>query len=152
MRQMKIQDMKSPKGARRPKRRKGRGMGSGRGKTGGRGSKGQRSRSGSKRTFGFEGGQMPLMRRIPKRGFTPREKKEYSIINLEKLNIFKEGTHITPSLLKDKRLIKTIKKPIKILGKGKLKKNFTVTAHAFSNSAKSAIKKTGGSIEKIQSR
>ncbi len=146
---MKIQDMKSPKGTRRPKRRKGRGMGSGRGKTGGRGSKGQKSRSGSKRAFGFEGGQMPLMRRIPKRGFRPRGKKEYSIINLEKLNIFKEGTHVTPFLLKDKRLIKTIKKPIKILGKGKLKKKLAVNADSFSMSAKAAIEKIGGSITVI---
>lgn len=147
---MKIQDLKPSKGARYPKTRKGRGMGSGIGKTSGRGSKGQKSRSGARKVFGFEGGQMPLIRRIPKFGFASKNKIKFSIVNLEKLNAFKEETHITPSLLKEKGLIKTKKRAVKILGKGELKRKLKVSAHAFSHSAKAAVKKAGGSVEQLK--
>ena len=148
---MKIQDLRPAKGARGQRKRRGRGMGSGIGKTSGRGSKGQKSRSGSKTAFGFEGGQMPLARRIPKFGFRPKNKIRFNVVNLEKLNAIKEETHITPSFLKGEGVVRTSKRPLKILGKGELKKKLKVSAHAFSNSAKAAIKKAGGSVEQLKS-
>jgi len=144
-----MQDLKPAKGARKPKRRKGRGMGSGRGKTCGRGTKGQKSRSGARRVLGFEGGQMPLIRRIPKVGFMSRNKIKYSIVNLDKLNVFEQGSNVTPALLKDRGVIKTKKRPVKILGNGQIKKGLDVSANAFSDSAKSAIEKAGGKAKVI---
>ena len=146
---MKIQELKPAKGTRSAKRRRGRGIGSGLGKTSGKGHKGQRARSGSKQTPGLEGGQMPLMRRIPKVGFTSKNKLEFNVVNLERLNVFKDDTHITPSALKAKGLIRRIRNPVKILGNGELKKKLKISAHAFSNSANAAVEKAGGSIEKI---
>ena len=148
---MKIHELRPKKGARRPGKRKGRGMGSGTGKTAGRGHKGAQSRSGSRKSFGFEGGQMPLSRRMPKVGFAPKDKIEFNIVNLEKLNIFKEETHVTPSLLRKQGLIRNKRGGLKILGKGELQKKIKVSAHAFSKSAKSAIEKAGGSIEQLKS-
>ena len=146
---MKIHQLKVSKGARTARRRKGRGIGSGMGKTSTKGHKGQRARSGSKQTPGLEGGQMPLSRRIPKVGFASKSRIEFNIVNLEKLNIFKDETHVTPSLLKTKGLIRKIRQPVKILGKGELKKKLKISAHAFSQPAKAAIEKTGGTIELI---
>jgi len=146
---LKIQDLKPSKGARSQRKRKGRGMGSGIGKTSGRGHKGQKARSGSSNAFGFEGGQMPLIRKIPKVGFVSKNKIRFNVVNLEKLNTFKEETHITPSYLKKEGFVKTKKRPVKILGKGELKKKLKVSAHAFSNSAKAAIEKAGGTVEVI---
>lgn len=147
---MKIHELKSKKGARVNNTRKGRGMGSGIGKTSGRGHKGQKARGRTKRSFGFEGGQMPLIRRIPKVGFTSKNKVEFNIVNIERLNIFKDDTHITPSLLKSNGLIGNRRNPSKILGKGEIKKKVKVSAHAFSKSAKSAIEKAGGSTELLK--
>lgn len=147
---MKIYELRSPKGTRTQQKRIGRGVGSGLGKTSGRGSKGQKARTRSQKAFGLEGGQMPLIRRIPKVGFASQGKVDYSIVNLEKLNIFKEETRVTPSLLKQKGLIRKKQQPVKILGKGELKKKLTVSAHAFSTPAKTAIEKAGGTIEVIK--
>lgn len=147
---MRIQDLRPKKGARTSDKRRGRGMGSGLGKTSGRGNKGQRSRTGSKQYIGFEGGQMPLIRRVPKVGFASRKRIKFNIVNLEKLNIFKDETIVNPYLLWKKGLISTQKSLVKILGKGQLKKKVKVVAHAFSDSAKNAIEKAGGSIEKLK--
>ena len=148
---MKIQDLKPKKGSRKPGKRKGRGMGSGSGKTSGRGHKGQNSRTGGgKRVFASEGGQMPLVRRIPKVGFTSKNKKYFNIINMETLNSFKDETNVTPSLLKKSSIIKNTRLPVKILGKGELKKKLNIRAHAFSAQAKAQIEKAGGKAEIIK--
>ena len=128
------------------KRRKrvGRGIGSGHGKTSCRGHKGARSRSGWKSRSWFEGGQMPLQRRLPVRGFTNIFKKQYTIVNLEKLNRFDDGTVVTPKLLKSVGVIKKTQDGVKILGNGELEKSLTVKAHRFSESALSKIKSAGG--------
>jgi len=127
----------------------GRGVGSGHGKTSGRGHKGQKARSGGAKGSGFEGGQMPLHRRLPKRGFKNPFKKEYSIINLKTLNGLSIPI-VTPQVLMERGLIKDIKGGVKILGEGELKNPFTVKAHAFSTSAKEKIIKAGGNIEIVE--
>lgn len=147
---MKLSELKAPEGSNKKKRRVGRGTGSGRGKTCGRGHKGQKSRSGSKARIGFEGGQMPLIRRLPKRGFTNKFKNIYQIVNIEKLNLFKENEIITPEILKDARVISNVKSKIKILGKGEIKKSLTIHAHKFSKSAKDKITKVNGNIKIIK--
>lgn len=136
-------------GANRARKRVGRGPGSGHGKTAGRGNKGQKSRSGYSRKIGFEGGQMPLYRRIPKRGFTNIFRKEYAILNLCTLNRFEDGAIVTPQLLVETGLVKDMKSGLKVLGAGKLEKKLTVKAHKFSQSACEAINAAGGSIEVI---
>ncbi|MFH0771258.1 MAG: 50S ribosomal protein L15 [Candidatus Omnitrophota bacterium] len=146
---MKIGEIKAPKGAVKKRKIVGRGPGSGHGKTSTRGQKGQKSRSGSGIRVGFEGGQMPLVRRIPKRGFVNRFKKVYQILNLSQLASFKENMIISPSELIKKALIKNETDPIKILGGGEISKPLTVRAHAFSSSAVEKIKKAGGYIEMI---
>jgi large subunit ribosomal protein L15 len=123
-------------------------MGSGMGKTSTRGHKGQRSRSGSRMIRGFEGGQMPLHRRMPKRGFNNIFRKEYNIVNLERLAALGETT-ITPDVLRQAGVIKT-KLPVKILGDGELKAAITVRAHRFSKSAQEKITKAGGKVEVLQ--
>jgi len=123
-------------------------MGSGMGKTSTRGHKGQRSRSGSRMMRGFEGGQMPLHRRLPKRGFTNIFRKEYNIVNLEKLATLGEST-VNPDVLRKAGVIST-KRPIKILGDGDLKSAITVQAHKFSKSAEEKITKAGGKVEIIE--
>lgn len=143
-----LYNLKAPKGSHKPRKIKGRGPGSGHGKTSTRGSKGQTSRAGRHFYPGFEGGQTPLIRRIPKRGFTNKFKKEFQIINLSDLNKIKETT-ITPALLEEKGLIKDKQKLIKILGDGEIKNPVTVQAHAFSKSAGEQIKNAGGKIEII---
>jgi large subunit ribosomal protein L15 len=145
---MKLCDLAPERGSRKRRKRVGRGQGSGHGKTSCRGHKGQKSRSGALKKPGFEGGQMPLHRRLPKKGFTNIFKKEYSIINLGALDAFSESV-ITPELVLEKGLIKQIKGGLKVLGDGEIKKPLTIKAHAFSASAKDKIIKSGGKIETI---
>lgn len=146
---MKLHDLKPAKGSRHKRHRVGRGIGSGNGKTAGRGHKGQNARSGGGVRPGFEGGQLPLYRRLPKRGFTNIFRKEYAIVNIDALNRFEEGTEITPELLIETRVIRKMKDGVKVLGNGKLEKKLTVKAHKFSASAKEAIEAAGGSAEVI---
>ncbi|MDW0110011.1 50S ribosomal protein L15 [Sporosarcina aquimarina] len=146
---MKLHEMKPAQGARKERKRVGRGMGSGSGKTSGRGHDGQNSRSGGGVRLGFEGGQLPLFQRLPKRGFTNINRKEYAIVNLETLNRFEEGTEVTPELLIETGIVSNEKSGIKILGNGTLEKKITVRAHKFSASAKEAIEKAGGQVEVV---
>ena len=145
---MNLSNIRAPKKASEKKKRVGRGMGSGMGKTSARGHKGQRSRSGSRMMRGFEGGQMPLHRRMPKRGFTNIFRKEYSIVNLEKLIELGETT-ITPDVLRKAGVIKGAH-PVKVLGDGELSKALSVQAHKFSKSAQDKITKAGGKFEVLQ--
>ena len=142
---MNLSNIRAPRKASENKKRVGRGMGSGMGKTSTRGHKGQRSRSGSRMMRGFEGGQMPLHRRLPKRGFTNIFRQEYSIVNLEKLAALGEAT-INPDVLRKAGVIST-KRPVKILGDGELTSALTVYAHKFSTSAQEKITKAGGKFE-----
>ncbi|ADL68020.1 50S ribosomal protein L15 [Thermoanaerobacterium thermosaccharolyticum] len=146
---MRLHDLKPAEGARKERKRVGRGIGSGLGKTSGRGHKGQKARSGGNIRPGFEGGQMPLTRRLPKRGFTNIFKKEYAIVNLSLLDNFEDGTVVTPELLIEKGIIKKIKDGVKILGSGDLNKKLTVKAHKFSKSAVDKIESVGGKAEVI---
>ena len=149
---MELNDLRPAKGAKRARRRVGRGPGSGRGKTAGRGHKGQTSRSGYSRRFGFEGGQMPLVRRIPKRGFSNRFRVEYQVVNLRDLErVFDNGETVSPEQLIGKGLVRAGAERVKILASGELTKKLTVQAHRFSESAKSAIEKAGGSCEVLSS-
>ena len=141
-----LHNLKIPKGAHKRRKILGRGSSSGHGKTSTRGSKGQTSRSGRDFYLGFEGGQTPLIRRIPKRGFVSKFKKEYQIVNLEGLNRIKEST-ISLSLLEERGLIKDKGRLVKILGDGEIKNPITVSAHAFSKKAEEKIKNAGGKIE-----
>ena len=145
---MNLSNIRAPKKATANKKRVGRGMGSGMGKTSTRGHKGQRSRSGSRMMRGFEGGQMPLHRRMPKRGFTNIFRQEFNIVNLEKLALLGEAT-ITPDVLRKAGVIKG-KHPVKVLGDGELTVALTVHAHKFSKSAQEKIEKAGGKIEVLQ--
>ncbi len=145
---MNLSNIRAPKKANSNKKRVGRGMGSGMGKTSARGHKGQRSRSGSRMMRGFEGGQMPLHRRMPKRGFTNIFRKEFNIVSLERLAALGETT-ITPDVLRQAGVIKT-KHPVKILGDGELSTALTVHAHKFSKSAQEKITKAGGKFEVLQ--
>ncbi len=138
-----------PKGAKKRKKIVGRGRGSGHGKTSGRGNKGQLSRASGGTRPGFEGGQMPLIRRIPKRGFTFISKAKFEIVPLESLNRFASGSEVTPESLRRARLVRK-KLPVKILGDGDLKHPLKVRAHAFSRSAIEKIKKAGGTAGAIQ--
>jgi len=138
-----------PKGSRKRKVRVGRGMGSKLGKTAGSGNKGQKSRRGYSRRRGFEGGQMPLHRRIPKRGFHNPFGVSYSVVNLEELNVFPAGETITPELLRAHGFIRRATDPIKVLGDGELKNKLTIHAHAFSAAAKEKITKAGGTFEVV---
>jgi len=147
---MNLHDLKPAKGSKTRKRRVGRGEGSGRGYTSGRGANGQNSRSGSKTRPTFEGGQTPLFRKLPKRGFNNKFKKQYSVINVYQLNRYEDGTEITPEMLKEDGLIDNIAKHgVKILAKGDLTKELVVKANAFSSSAVEKIEKTGGKAEVI---
>ena len=145
---MNLSNIRAPKKANENKKRVGRGMGSGMGKTSTRGHKGQRSRSGSRMMRGFEGGQMPLHRRVPKRGFTNIFREEYNIVNLEKLADLGEST-INPDVLRKAGVIST-KRKLKILGDGELKSALTVQAHKFSKSAQEKITNAGGKFEVLK--
>jgi large subunit ribosomal protein L15 len=142
---MNLSTIRAPRKASENKKRVGRGMGSGMGKTSTRGHKGQRSRSGSRMMRGFEGGQMPLHRRLPKRGFTNIFREEYSIVNLEKIAALGEST-VNPDVLRKAGVI-SAKRRVKILGDGELKSAVTVQAHKFSKSAQEKITKAGGKFE-----
>jgi large subunit ribosomal protein L15 len=144
-----INTLKPAPGANRKNKRVGRGIGSGHGKTATRGYNGQLSRSGSSMRAGFEGGQMPLHRRLPKRGFNNIFRKEYLAINLEKLAGFEAGAKVEPETLKSRGLIKNIRDGLKILGAGDLNVALHVRAHKFSKSAAEKIQKAGGTIEVI---
>ncbi|TDL98502.1 50S ribosomal protein L15 [Macrococcus brunensis] len=146
---MKLHEMKPVEGARKERNRVGRGMASGNGKTSGRGHKGQKARSGGGVRLGFEGGQLPLFRRLPKRGFTNINRKEYAIVNVSELDRFEEGTEVTPALLLETGVVSAEKSGIKILGNGELSKKLTVKAHKFSASAIEAIESKGGTHEVI---
>ena len=145
---MNLSTVRKPRKASENKKRVGRGMGSGMGKTSTRGHKGQRSRSGSRMMRGFEGGQMPLHRRLPKRGFTNIFRQEYNIVNLEKLAALGQST-INPDILRKAGVIST-KRPVKILGDGELNSAITVQAHKFSKSAEEKITKAGGKVEVLK--
>jgi large subunit ribosomal protein L15 len=146
---MKLHELKPAEGSRKDRKRLGRGIGSGQGKTAGKGTKGQNSRSGGGVRLGFEGGQTPLFRRLPKRGFTNFTRKEYAIVNLDALNRFEEGTEVTPELLIETGVVSNEKAGIKILAKGNVEKKLTVKAHKFSSAAKEAIEAAGGVTEVI---
>ncbi len=146
---MKLNELKPAPGSTKKMKRVGRGPGSGHGKTSTRGHKGQRARSSGNVRPGFEGGQMPMVRRIPKRGFTSIFKQEYSIVNIAQLDAFEQGTTVTPEILADKGMIRKLSQPVKVLGDGELNKAVTVRAHKFSASAKSKIEAAGGQTEVI---
>jgi large subunit ribosomal protein L15 len=147
---MDLSDLKPPKGAKHPKKRVGRGQGSGNGKTAGRGHKGAQSRSGYSFKRGFEGGQMPLHRRVPKRGFTNPTRVEYEVINLDTLGErFEAGTVVTLELLTERRLVSGKRSRLKVLGRGDVGKALTVHAHRFSGKAAEKIAAAGGATELI---
>ena len=146
---MKLHELSKPIGSTKNTKRKGRGTATGQGKTGGRGMNGQNSRSGGGVRLGFEGGQMPLYRRIPKRGFTNVFKKEWSIMSVSDLNCYEDGTEITPELLAKEGKVKQVKAGVKILGEGNLEKKLTVKANKFSKAAIEKIEAAGGKAEVI---
>lgn len=146
---MKLHELSPAPGAKHTRKRVGRGIGSGLGKTSGKGHKGQKARSGGGVRPGFEGGQMPLQQRVPKRGFTNIFKKDFAEVNLERLNGFEANTVVTPELLKEAGLIKKLKDGVKILGEGSIDKVLTVQAHRFSKSAVEKIEAAGGKVEVI---
>jgi large subunit ribosomal protein L15 len=142
-----LSNLKPPRGSRHRKVRVGRGMGSKMGKTSGAGNKGQQSRRGYSRRAGFEGGQMPLHRRLPKRGFSSPFPKEFAVVNVESLNAFAAGDTVTPDLLAGRGIVRAMRDGVKILGDGELKVALTVQAHAFSKSAQDKITGAGGKVE-----
>lgn len=146
---MKLHELKPAEGSRKERNRVGRGIGSGNGKTAGKGHKGQNARSGGGVRPGFEGGQNPLFRRLPKRGFTNINRKEFAIVNLDALNRFEDGAEITPALLVETGIVSSEKAGVKILGNGSLNKKLNVKAQKFSASAKEAIENAGGTTEVI---
>ncbi|RKD67579.1 MULTISPECIES: 50S ribosomal protein L15 [Sinobaca] len=146
---MKLHELKPAKGSTKTRNRVGRGVATGNGKTSGRGQKGQNSRSGGGVRLGFEGGQNPIFKRLPKRGFTNYTRKEYAIVNIETLNRFDSGTEVTPELLVKEGIVSKTKNGVKILGDGNVIKDLTVKANKFSASAKSAIEAAGGKTEVI---
>jgi large subunit ribosomal protein L15 len=146
---LKLHDLKPALGSKKSKKRVGRGTGSGWGKTAARGQDGQNSRSGGGVRPGFEGGQMPLYRRLPKRGFTNIFAKDYVEVNVNRLNIFEDGTTITPELLKQHGVISKIKDGVKILGNGELERKLTIKATKFTKGAVEKIEATGGKVEVI---
>ena len=148
---MSLHNIRPPKGAKRPKKRVGRGPGSGHGHTASRGHKGAQSRSGFSFKRGFEGGQMPLHRRVPKRGFHNPFRVEYAVVNLDTLaEVFEAGSSVTPELLRERGLVRKAKSKIKVLGRGDITKKLTVQAHKFSGKAAEKIAAAGGSAEVLQ--
>ncbi|MBQ1471854.1 50S ribosomal protein L15 [Eubacterium sp. AB3007] len=147
---MKLHELKAPAGSTKSRKRRGRGTATGQGKTGGRGMNGQKSRSGGGVRLGFEGGQMPLYRRLPKRGFTNIWGTKYTTLNVEDLNRFEAGTEVTPEMLKELGIVKQVENGgIKILGNGELKNSLTVKANKFTKSAVEKIEAAGGKAEVI---
>jgi large subunit ribosomal protein L15 len=147
--ELRLNDLKPAPGASRARKRVGRGTGSGLGKTSGRGHKGQNARSGGGVRPGFEGGQMPLQRRLPKRGFNNIFKKEYAEVNVSSLNVFPDGSEVTPDDLLAARIIRHVKDGVAVLGNGELTKQLTVRAQRFSKSAVEKIEANGGKAEVI---
>lgn len=146
---MRLHELRPAPGTNKEPKRIGRGTASGQGKTAGRGEKGQNKRSGGGVRPGFEGGQMPLHRRLPKRGFTNIFAKEYAEVNVELLNRFENGTEVTPELLKEVKVVKNLLDGVKILGNGELSKSLTIKAHKFTKSAIEKIEAAGGKVEVI---
>ena len=146
---MKLHELKPPAGSRKAPKRVGRGTGSGTGRNAGKGEKGQKARSGGGVRPGFEGGQNPLYRRLPKRGFTNIFAKEISAINVDRLNVFENGTEVTPELLIGLGITRKAKDGIKILGNGEIQKSLTVKANSFSKSAIEKIEAAGGRVEVV---
>ncbi|HLC21163.1 MAG TPA: 50S ribosomal protein L15 [Candidatus Methylomirabilis sp.] len=146
---MRLHELKPPAGARQRRKRVGRGTGSGHGKTSGRGEKGQKARSGAHIHPWFEGGQLPLHRRVPKRGFTSRSRRVYAIVNLKDLERFVPGTKVTPGLLREVGLVKNLKVGLKVLAKGALTKPLTISAHKLSKQAVEKVLAAGGTVEVI---
>src|SRR5690606_10419651 len=146
---MKLHELQPGEGSRKTRNRVGRGTGSGNGKTAGKGHKGQKARSGGGVRPGFEGGQTPLFQRLPKRGFTNINRKDFAIVNLDTLNRFEDGTEVTPELLIETGVVSKLNAGVKILGKGSLSKKLTVKAHKFSSTAQEAIEAAGGKTEVI---
>lgn len=146
---MKLHELRPAEGTTKAKKRLGRGTASGQGKSAGKGQKGQKSRSGGGVRLGFEGGQMPLYRRLPKIGFTNIFRKEYAVVNLMDLERFENGTVVTPEVLKEAGLVKAMKNGVKVLGTGDFSKNLTVQAHKFSKTAAEKIAAAGGKVEVI---
>jgi large subunit ribosomal protein L15 len=147
---MELHDLHPAPGAKRGRKRIGRGPGSGTGKTAGKGHKGQKSRSGYSRRYGFEGGQMPLVRRLPKRGFTNIFRVEFQVVNLRDLErVFADGDTVSPESLTEKGLVRGGKRLVKVLGDGELSKKLAVQVHKFSASARAGIEKAGGSCEVV---
>lgn len=143
---MKLNELKSTEGSRKGRKRKGQGIATGNGKTGGRGHKGQKSRSGGKVARGFEGGQMPLIRRLPKRGFTPRSDNDFQVINLGQLNAFDDGSTVDAAALFEAGLVRSAVDPIKLLASGELSKKVTISVTAASASAAAAVEAAGGTL------
>jgi large subunit ribosomal protein L15 len=148
---MKLHELKSPVGSRHRRKIVGRGPGSGHGMTSGRGEKGQKARSGGGTRPGFEGGQLPLHRRVPKRGFVSLFRKEYEILNVKDLERFAPGTAVTPASLAEAGMVRVASAAVKILGEGSLSKTLTVSAHRFSKTAEEKIRAAGGTVEVIGS-
>lgn len=146
---MKVNEIGAPAGAKRTHKRRGRGSGSGHGKTSGRGHKGARARTGTATRPGFEGGQMPLIRRLPKRGFSSFHAVAFQVVNVESLNAFEKGSRVGLRELKEAGFVSSRKRPVKILGDGSLTKALTVQAHAFSKSAKKKLEEAGGKYEYV---
>jgi len=146
---VKLEELKSPPGANKKAKRVGRGIGSGHGKTSTRGHKGQKARSGGGVRPGFEGGQMPLQRRLPKRGFNNIFKKEYAVVNVKDLNIFEDGMEVTVELLKEAGLVNKVKDGVKLLGDGELEKKLTVKVNKVSRQAEEKVTARGGKVEVI---
>lgn len=145
---VRVGDLRPAPGSRKAKKRVGRGIGSGHGKTAGRGHKGQKARAGGGVRPGFEGGQMPLQRRMPKRGFTNPFRREYAIVNLDQLNRFADDTVVTEELLREEGLVKK-NLPVKVLGRGELERRLEVRVHAVSDRAREAITARGGRVEVV---
>ena len=145
-----LHELKPSPGSTRNRRRRGIGPGSGLGKTAGRGSKGQKSRSGARAKRGFEGGQMPLHRRLPKRGFTNIFRKQIVVVNVGQLQVFRAGSSVSPDALVKRGIIKKVKDGVKILGRGEVSKALQVSAHFFSQSARDKISRAGGAVEEIK--
>jgi len=146
---MELHNLKPTEGSTHAKKRLGRGVGSGTGKTAGKGTKGQNARSGGGTRPGFEGGQTPFFKRMPKRGFTNRFRKEFAIVNVSDLNVYENGTVVTPELLLQDRLIRKVLSGVNVLGDGNLEKKLTVQANKFTGSAVEKIEAAGGSVEVI---
>ena len=146
---MELNELKPPAGSRKERKRLGRGISSGHGRTCGKGHKGQKSRSGAKRKYGYEGGQMPLQRRVPKFGFTNIFKKEFQIVNIDQLEKFSEGETINKDILLKSGIISKKNLDVKILGRGEIKKPLTIEADAFTKSAIEKITNAGGKAVKL---